>query len=358
MIVAGIPAYNEEKSIAKVILLTQNHVDRVIVCDDGSTDLTAEIAQALGAVVVGHEGNFGYGAAIRSLFKQAKSLNADVMITLDADGQHDPEDIPKLLKSIENNEADIVIGSRFLEKAENEIPRYRRLGIKLLKKMSNGALKDKISDAQSGFRAYNKKAIRNLELQEDGMGVSAEILMKAGRENFKVVEVPVGISYKGIKTSTHNPFRHGLNVMSAIFRLIAHERPLEFLGVPGTVLFLAGVLMAIVFHYQFYITTPRIFVPIIFFSSTALVLAGILLMFTAACARTPKPLLYLGIPGAVSLLTGFYFGICMLLIYMRNGAIIMNIGMASLAFILIGLFTVSTAITIIHEHRPKESKRH
>jgi len=355
--VAGIPAYNEEKTIAKVILLARKHVDQVIVCDDGSTDLTGQIAQGLGAVVVRHRRNLGYGAAIRSLFEQAESLKADVMITLDADGQHDPEDIPKLLKPIEKNEADIVIGSRFLEKTRNEMPMYRRVGVKLLTKMSNGALKDKISDAQSGFRAYNKRAIRNLELREDGMGVSAEILMKAGRENFTVVEASVGISYKGIKTSTHNPFRHGLDVMSTIFRLVAYERPLEFLGIPGTVLFLAGVFMAIVFHYQFYMATPRTFVPLIFFSSTALILLGIFLLFTAACVRAPRPLLYLGLPGGVSFLTGLYFGICLLLIYLRDGAIVMNIGMASLAFILIGLFTISTAITILRERADRKGKK-
>jgi len=265
VIVAGIPAYNEEKTIAKVILLAQRHVDKVIVCDDGSTDLTADIAQKMDAVVIQHSKNLGYGAAIQSLFDRARTLEADVMLTLDADGQHNPGDIPKLLKTIQNNEADIVIGSRFLEGTNNEIPRYRRVGIKLITKMSNGTLEGKISDAQSGFRAYNKKAIQTLKLQENGMGISAEILLKAGEQKFKVKEVHIGVSYKGIETSTHNPLRHGLNVIVAILRLILYRKPLYFLGIPGTIFFLAGVVMAIIFYYNYYLIWPPHFIPIVFF---------------------------------------------------------------------------------------------
>lgn len=356
MIVAGIPAYNEEKTIAKVILLAQKHVDRVIVCDDGSTDLTAEMAQRLDSVVIRHEKNSGYGAALQSLFEKARTLGADVMVTLDADGQHNPEDLPKLVRPILDNEADIVIGSRFLEGTGGSIPRYRRIGIKLITKLSNGTLKSKISDAQSGFRAYSKRAIRGLRLQENGMGVSAEILMKAGQQDLRVVEVSIGVNYKGIRTSTHNPLRHGLNVMAAIFRLIVYERPLDFLGIPGTILFLAGVVMAILFHYQYYMVSPPIFVPTIFFSSIGLVLIGTLAIFTAACGRAQKPEFYLGVPGAVSFLVGILFGTWMIQIYMAQHKIVANMGFAAIAFIMIGMFTTSTAVTIIRERGRQESK--
>lgn len=356
MIVAGIPAYNEEKTIAKVVLLTQKHVDRVIVCDDGSTDLTAEIAQKLGVVIIRHEKNLGYGAAIQSLFEKAKSMNADVMLTLDADGQHNPEDIPKLLKPIEDNEADIVIGSRFLGGADKDIPRYRRIGIRVITRMSNGKVKGKISDAQSGFRAYSKKAIQGLELQENGMGVSTEVLMKSGAQNLRVKEVSIGVSYKGLETSTHNPLRHGVNVVAAIFRLILFERPLDFLGIPGTILFLVGAVLGIIFYYNYEVHSH--FVPIVFFSSIGLILIGTLAIFTAACARAQKPLFYLGVPGAVSFLVGILFGTWMLQIYVAEHRIVTNIAIASMAFILIGLFTVSTAVTIIREQRRQKNKKH
>jgi glycosyltransferase involved in cell wall biosynthesis len=356
VIVAGIPAYNEEKTIAEVVLLAQRYVDKVIVCDDGSTDLTAEMAQGSGAVMIRHERNLGYGAAIKSLFEKAQALDADVMLTLDADGQHNPADIPRLLKPIEDNKADIVIGSRLLKGAGKEIPRYRRIGIKLLTKLSNGTVKGKISDAQSGFRAYNRNALQSLKLQENGMGVSAEILMKAGEQNLKVAETSIGVKYKGIKTSTQNPLRHGMNVVAAIFRVIVYERPLDFLGIPGTVLFLAGVFLSIIFHYEYYMIYPSIFIPIVFFSSIALILVGVLLIFTAAVARAQKPLLYLGIPGVVSFSVGFLFGFWMLQIYVAEHRIATNIATASIALILIGMFTVSTAITIIRERGLQEKK--
>jgi len=352
--VAGIPAYNEEKTIAKVILLAQKHVDRVIVCDDGSTDLTGDIARGLGASVVLHEANLGYGAAIQSLFKKARTMNADVLVTLDADGQHDPEEIPGLLEAIEDREADIVIGSRFLRGTNNHIPRYRRVGIRLITKMSNGTLKGAISDAQSGFRAYSKAAIANLELEENGMGISAEILMKAGRQDLKVVEVPIGVDYKGLDSSTHSPLKHGMDVMAAIFRLVAYEKPLKFLGIPGMVIFFAGVALALVFHYQFFMISPRMFIPMIFFSSTALIFLGTLVMFTAAVVRAQRPLVYLGVPGLVSLLTGLYFGFFLVAAYLRQGIILMNVGMASLAFILIGLFSLSMALSVLRDLRLRE----
>ena len=355
VIVAGIPAYNEEKTIAKVVLLTQKHVDRVIVCDDGSTDLTAEIAQRLGVVIVRHEKNLGYGAAIQSLFAKAKSMNADVMLTLDSDGQHNPEDIPKLLKPIEDDAADIVIGSRFLGGAEKRIPRYRRIGIRVITRMSNGRVKGKVSDAQSGFRAYSKKAIQGLELQENGMGVSAEILMKSRGENLKVREVSIGADYMGLETSTHNPLRHGASVTGAILRFIFYEKPLEFFGIPGITFFLVGTALGIIFYYYYEVQSH--FVPIVFFSSIGLILIGALAIFTAACARARKPALYLGIPGVVSFLVGILFGTWMLQIYVAEHRIVTNIAIASLAFILIGMFTVSTAVTIIREQRRQENKK-
>jgi len=351
MIVASIPAYNEEKTIAKVILLAQKYVDKIIVCDDGSSDLTGEIARGLGAAVIQHDRNLGYGAAMKSLFEEARAMEADVMVTLDADGQHNPEDIPKLLKSIQNDEADIVIGSRFLGGADKGIPRYRRVGIKLITKMSNGAIKSKISDAQSGFRAYSKRAIQSLRLQEDGMGVSAEILMKAGRQNLKVREVPIGANYKGIETSTHNPLRHGIAVIAAIFRVIFHEKPLRFLGIPGTILFLLGMTTGLVFYYNYYWASPSRFIPIVFHASVILILIGYLAVFTAACARAEKPLLYLGVPAAVALMIGFMFGFWVLQIFVIEQKIVTNMAVASIALVLIGLFTVSMAITVVRERR-------
>ncbi len=281
MIVAGIPAYNEEKNIARVILLAQRHVDAVVVCDDGSQDLTAEIAQKLGATVLRHEKNVGYGAAIQALFEKARALNADLLVTIDADGQHDARQIPRLAQPILENKADIVIGSRFLQQ-NSGMPLYRRFGIKVLTKMTNSSRqKDALTDAQCGFRAYNRKAIESLTLEEEGMGVSAEVLLKARDLGLVVAEVPVEVRYKGLETSTHNPFKHGLGVISTIIKLVVEERPLIYLGIPGVALLFLGMFFGLWTIQLYYIAEPHYIATNVALASVAFTLIGIFCVFTA-----------------------------------------------------------------------------
>lgn len=236
LIVVCIPAFEEERSIAKVIVKALKHVDKVIVCDDGSRDMTGEIAERLGAEVITHKQNSGYGAALISLFERARKIDPDVMVTLDADNQHSPDDVLRLAELILREEADIVIGSRFLdgsEDAQKEVPRYRKMGIKAITKMASAASYREITDAQSGFRAYSRKAIQMIRPTEQGMGISTEILMKAKESGLKLKEVPVKIDYDVEKTSSHNPFSHGLDVMLSTVKHMSMRRPLLFYGVPG-----------------------------------------------------------------------------------------------------------------------------
>ena len=242
-IVIGIPAYNEEKNIAKIIVKLQNITNKIIVCNDGSTDLTSEIADKMGAIVINHPKNLGYGAAIKSLFSKARELDADVLITFDADGQHRIEDINKVLEPIEHNNADIVIGSRFLDN-KIKIPAYRKLGVNVITKMSNITTKKKITDSQSGFRAYNKKSLQEIIPSDNGMGVSTEILIKANKKSLRVIEVPIIILYEG-ETSTHNPMSHGISVMLSTMKFISIEHPLKFYGIPGLIFLLTGFIFII-----------------------------------------------------------------------------------------------------------------
>jgi glycosyltransferase involved in cell wall biosynthesis len=242
-IVIGIPAYNEEKNIAKIIVKLQNITNKIIVCNDGSTDLTSEIADKMGAIVINHQKNLGYGAAIKSLFSKARELNADVLITFDADGQHRIEDINKVLEPIEHNSADIVIGSRFLDK-NIKIPAYRKFGISAITKISNITAKKKITDSQSGFRAYNKKSLQEINPSDNGMGVSTEILIKANNKSLRVIEVPITILYEG-ETSTHNPVSHGVSVILSTMKFISIEHPLKFYGIPGLIFLLTGFIFII-----------------------------------------------------------------------------------------------------------------
>jgi len=250
----------------------------VVVCDDGSSDFTREIAQRLGAVVVSHNRNLGYGSAILTLFKQAKKMNADALLTIDADGQHNADEIPRLLQPVIEGKADIIVGSRFIQQNE-DIPTYRRWGIKFLTKLSNGSGKQRISDGQSGFRAYSPKAIRELNPSVNGMGASAEILMKAREKGLTIAEVPVQMNYHGLETSTHNPVKHGLSVLATILKLVVEERPLFYLGVPGVVLLLIGMGFGI-WTLRLYTAENRI-VTNLALSSFAFTILGLFAIFTA-----------------------------------------------------------------------------
>ena len=236
----GIPAFNEEKNIASIIAKLSDVADSIIVCDDGSTDLTSKIAERMKAVVITHEKNLGYGAAIRSIFLKAKEMNGDVLVTFDADGQHRIEDIQNVIKPIIDQEADLVIGSRFLDESEKEVPRYRKVGIKIITKVTNASIKKQLTDSQSGFRAYSKKILNELNPSELGMGISTEILIKASSKNFRITEVPIKILYSG-DTSTHNPVSHGSSVIFSTIKYTSIEHPLKFYGIPSMILFIIGI---------------------------------------------------------------------------------------------------------------------
>lgn len=240
-IVVGIPAYNEEKSIASVILKLKKVVNKIIVCNDGSTDLTGEIARNLGAIVIEHDKNSGYGAAIRSIFQKSKELDFDILVTFDADGQHRIEDIKTVIEPIIKNEADIVIGSRFLDsEAHDKIPSYRKIGIKTITKVTNVSTHGNITDSQSGFRAYNKKVLEEITPSEYGMGVSTEILIKASKQNFRITEIPITILY-GKDSSTHNALSHGASVFMSTIKFTSIEHPLKFYGIPGAIFMIIGL---------------------------------------------------------------------------------------------------------------------
>jgi glycosyltransferase involved in cell wall biosynthesis len=255
-IVIGIPAYNEEKNIASIILKLKKLTDKIIVCNDGSSDLTGPIAEKMGAIVVNHPKNLGYGAAIRTIFEKGRDVDVDILVTFDADGQHRIEDIDTVLEPIIKNEADIVIGSRFLNKDDETVPSYRKAGIKAITNIANTSIDTKLTDSQSGFRAYSKKILNEIIPSEYGMGVSTEILIKASKKGFKIKEVPIKILYEG-DTSTHHPVSHGISVIMSTMKFISIEHPLKFYGIPG-IIFLGIGLFFIIWTIDAFTATRQI----------------------------------------------------------------------------------------------------
>ena len=276
-ITVGIPAYNEEKNIAKIIVKLKKTVDQILVCDDGSTDSTCAIAESLGVTVIKHQKNSGYGMAIRSIFLKAREINADVLVTIDADGQHKVEDINKIIKPIVDGQADISIGSRFLAEDDNT-PNYRKLGVKIITKVTNSSLSEKVTDAQSGFRAYNNKVLQSLTPSDSGMGISTEILIKSSNLGLKIAEVPTVIQYEG-DTSTQNPVSHGTEVLMSTLKYISIERPLRFYGIPSFIFFVIGLTFTFS-SIQYYAEVGRLN-PNVTLVAVGTLLIGVILAVTA-----------------------------------------------------------------------------
>ena len=235
-----IPAFNEEKPIVDVIKKSLNYADQVIVCDDGSLDLTAKQAMLAGAIVIKHEKNMGKGHAMKSLFKYAKDVDADVIVTIDGDGQFLAEQIPSLLQPILENSYDVVIGNRFSD--HKEMPSYRKIGNKMLDRITKLAAELPFSDTQSGFRSYSKKAIQSINFSTSGFGVDSEILIDAVDKGLKITETDVTVLYDtGLKTSTKDPISHSMSVIGSLLESIAIHHPLKYLGIPGIILLLIGL---------------------------------------------------------------------------------------------------------------------
>jgi glycosyltransferase involved in cell wall biosynthesis len=265
VILVCIPALNEERIIGDLVRKTLCYTDQVVVCDDGSTDNTASESKSAGENVIRHEKNKGKGAAIKSLFKYAIESNADIVVTIDGDGQFLPEEITKLVKPVIEKKSDIVIGYRFDDKTE--MPSYRKAGNKILDKITNLASNLPFRDTQSGFRAYSKKAIELIKFTNDGFGADSEILVDASKKGLKISEEKVTVIYNtGTKTSTKNPVLHISEVIASLIEIIAIGHPLKYLGIPGLILLIVGIVYSVVvlsiFNETRYFSIPSTFLAL------------------------------------------------------------------------------------------------
>jgi glycosyltransferase involved in cell wall biosynthesis len=328
-IIICIPAYNVAKDIEDVIMKAKNYADEVVVCDDGSYDDTSKVARDAGAIVIRHSKNQGYGKAVRTLFRTALERKADVIVTLDSDGQHNAEQIPFVLEPILKDGFDIVIGSRFMDYNDKmKVPFYRSIGIKAITKLTNHGSFKNLTDAQSGFRGYSRHALERINLVQDGMSISTEILLSAGTKNLTIKEVPITINYDVNRSSTHNFLSHGIGVLFSVLQFISLRHPLIFYGLPG----IASLIVSGIFAYsslELFSATRFISINLILLSITTAIIGIVLLttgsiLFTIAAMLTNRaersvlfsllqfislrhPLIFYGLPGIASLIVSGIF---------------------------------------------------
>jgi glycosyltransferase involved in cell wall biosynthesis len=303
--VAIIPAYKEELALGSVILRTLKYVDKVIVVDDGSSDKTEEVAKLAGADVISHHTNLGKGQALKSGFDKIISINNsiiddvknnnsnekiyDVIITIDGDGQNNPDEIPKLIFPIESRNADVVNGSRYLEESEkDDTPFYRRIGQKVLDKATNISSGLNITDSQSGFRAFSAISLSIFKLNVSGFAIESEMLSDAAEAGLKVVEVPITVRYD-LKGSTENPITHGVGVLLKIIKDIEFRRPLIYFTLPGFVIFLVGIVCVIWFLNDYLVGTSINFGPTVI--AIMLVVVGLFLMLNGILLDSVRKLI-------------------------------------------------------------------
>jgi len=244
-----IPAYNEERFIGSLVIQARQYAATVIVVDDGSKDDTARIAREAGAELVQHKANHGKASALNSGFfyiRQKTKVMRDkhlAVIILDGDSQHSCSDIPAMTAPIFAGEADIVIGSRFLQ-VKSRIPRWRIFGQHALTAVTNLSSGFNVTDSQSGFRSFSRQALNALDFESEGFSVESEMQFLAREKQLRLVEVPIHALYE--EPAKRNPVRHGIDVLNGILKFTGQYRPLMFFSVPGVTLLLVGVAWGVV----------------------------------------------------------------------------------------------------------------
>jgi glycosyltransferase involved in cell wall biosynthesis len=237
-VVVAIPAYNEDRFIGSLVLKLRAKDRTVLVVDDGSTDATAELAEAAGATVVRHGTNQGKTAAVATIFQQARRMDADALVLLDGDSQHDPSEVDQLAEPILNGLADMVVGSRFAG-VQSVIPRWRVAGQHALTMATNLGSGLHLSDTESGYRAFSRRALEEMRFTGRGFALEPLTQFQAKQRDWKVLEVPIRVHYEiALK---RNPVWHGVGQIDAILRLVAEHRPLLFFGIPGLLVLLVGL---------------------------------------------------------------------------------------------------------------------
>mgnify|MGYP005849183885 CR=1 FL=1 len=281
-VLAIIPAYDEDRFIAGVVLKARRHVDKVIVVDDGSTDETAWVAEAAGATVIRQPRNQGKAAALNVGLAAARTLGARAVVLIDGDGQQNPADIPAILAPVLDGSADIAIGSRFLGVHSNT-PRWRVAGQQALNVATNLASGVALTDSQSGFRAISGHALKDFTFRTSGFSVESEMQFLIREHHLSVREVPIRVNYD--ERPKRNPFRHGFQVLNGILRMVGQHRPLFYFGVPGLITLLIGLYLGFFNVVENYRVSAQLAVGTALVAVT-LCIVGVFAIFTGLILHT------------------------------------------------------------------------
>ena len=253
LIIVSIPAYNESMTIGRLIskihsvMKKSRYNYKILVVDDGSKDKTAGEAKNAGAVVYSHPKNYGLAETFKTEVEKSLKLGADVIVHIDADMQYRPEEIPKLVKEIENG-YDLVLGSRFKGTIES-MPLIKRFGNRAFSKVISNITRIKISDAQTGFRAFTKEVAKKINIIS-GHTYTQEQIIKAVRQKFKVTEVPVYFAKRADKSRLiSSPLGYATRAWISIIRIYRDYKPLKFFGIVGSLIFLAGFILGLYLVY-------------------------------------------------------------------------------------------------------------
>lgn len=250
-VIVTIPAYNEEKTLGNVLgsikaVMDQAKYDyRLLVVDDGSKDRTAAVAKKAGAVVVSHPKNYGLAEAFRTEMQKCLEMKADVIVHTDADGQYRASEIPGMIKKVQAG-YDLVLGSRFKGKIES-MPLIKRLGNRAFSRVLSNITGTRISDGQTGFRAFNRKVAEDIKI-ESNHTYTQEQIIRAVREKFRIAEVPAYFAKRGGGTKSRlmkNPFEYALKAWISIFRVYRDYQPLKFFGYLSLLVFIPGIIIGI-----------------------------------------------------------------------------------------------------------------
>jgi len=241
--IAVVPAFQQEITIASVVLGALAYVDKVIVVDDASHDRTGKLAALAGATVVRMPMNGGKAKALLTGLKEAERMGCQVAVMLDGDGQHRVDDIEVLMRPVIEGKADLVIGSRFLGE-QTGIPRYRIFGQKVINSLSNLSTKVDITDSQSGMRALSRKGLENLTFSSEGYNIESDMITHFVEAGLEIMEVPISVRYDVPNGHKAGATSMGMKLLGNVVSMIGYKRPLLLFGVPGAIAGLTGIIIA------------------------------------------------------------------------------------------------------------------